>query len=87
LQVSEVKYSRRKYRRFNNGPTAVYAPTFFEPKLFSKYCFGSQLSTIVFPTLTQKTNMFRSKSLVLKISFYDHSRMQSIAEVSEIFAQ
>jgi hypothetical protein len=27
LPVSEVKYSRRKYRGFNSGPTAVYAPS------------------------------------------------------------
>jgi hypothetical protein len=27
LLVSEVKYSRRKYRGFNSGPTAVYAPS------------------------------------------------------------
>ena len=27
LPVSEVKYSRRKYRGFNRSPTAVYAPS------------------------------------------------------------
>ena len=27
LPVSEVKHSRRKYRGFNSGPTAVYAPS------------------------------------------------------------